>query len=377
MNLMNLMKSEKKQDGRIKASEFLSETGEMAALIRSGDWSKTPLGSTDTWPHSLKTVVRVMLSSRFAIWIGWGPELTFLYNDAYARMTLGKKHPWALGQPACEVWREAWEDLGPRVEEVVRYGQATYDQDLLLLLERSGQIEETYHTFSYSPLRDDEGNPGGLLCIVTEDTDRYIAERRLKVLSELAAQISTTRDEQELWTAIERSLGANKHDLPFSLIYLAETDNGRARLVCKTGINAGLAAAPLSIERDHRDEPWPVFEVLAQAEAVLVGDLADRFGNLPCGAWNVAPRMALVVPIAQQSQAQPVGIIIIGLNPYRPLDDVYRRFINLLAGQIGAGLADVRAYEAERKRAEALAEIDRAKTTFFPMQVMSFARRSP
>jgi PAS domain S-box-containing protein len=353
------------QDERMKASGFLSETGEMADLIRSGDWSKTPLGSPDSWPHSLKTVVRVMLSSRYAIWIGWGPQLTFLYNDAYARMTLGKKHPWALGQPAREVWREVWGDLGPRVEEVVRYGKATYDEDLLLLLERSGQIEETYHTFSYSALPDDEGNPGGLLCIVTEDTDRYIAERRLKVLSELSAQISTTRDEQELFAAIERSLGANQHDLPFSLIYLAEADNRRAQLVCKTGVEAGLAAAPLSIERARTDHPWPVFEVLAQAEAVLVDDLADRFGNLPCGAWNVAPRLALVVPIAQQSQAQPVGAIIIGLNPYRPLDDVYRRFINLLAGQIGAGLADVRAYATERKRAEALAEIDRAKTTFF------------
>jgi len=93
--------------------------------------------------------------------------------------------------------------------------------------------------------------------------------------------------------------------------------------------------------------------------------LTDRFENLPTGAWNDAPRMALVVPIAQQSQAQPVGTIIIGLNPYRPLDDVYRKFIDLLAGQIGAGLADVRAYATERKRAEALAEIDRAKTTFF------------
>ena len=116
----------------MKASGFLSETGEMADLIRSGDWSKTPLGSPDSWPHSLKTVVRLMLSSRYAIWIGWGPQLTFLYNDAYARMTLGKKHPWALGQPAREVWREVWGDLGPRVEEVVRYGKATYDEDLLL-----------------------------------------------------------------------------------------------------------------------------------------------------------------------------------------------------------------------------------------------------
>lgn len=242
-----------------------------------------------------------------------------------------------------------------------------------MLLERSGQIEETYHTFSYSPLPDDEGNPGGLLCVVTEDTDRYIAERRLKVLSELSAQISTTRDEQELCAAIERCLGANKHDLPFSLIYLAETDNRRARLACKTGIDAGLVATPLSIERDLPGKPWPAFEVLTQAEPVLVSNLTDRFGSLPCGAWNVAPQMALAVPIAQQSQAQPVGIMIIGLNPY----DVYRRFINLLAGQIGAGRADVRAYEAERKAPKRWLRLTGPRRRFFPMQVMSSARRSP
>src|ERR1700749_206482 len=113
----------KRQQAAGEIAGSLSGYGEMGALIESADWSAT-IGPLENWPTSLQTVVRIMLGSRYAIWIGWGPELTFLYNDAYGKMTLGKKHPWALGQPARDVWAEAWTDLGPRVEEVVRRGQA-------------------------------------------------------------------------------------------------------------------------------------------------------------------------------------------------------------------------------------------------------------
>ncbi len=278
------------QTNVIRVAEFLSDESEMATMMRAWDWSRTSMGSPDRWPNSLKTVVRIMLDSRYAIWIGWGPDLTFLYNDAYRAMTLGKKHPWALGQPAREVWAEAWRVLGPRVEEVVRHGQATYDENLLLLLERSGYPEETYHTFSYSPLPDDKGNIGGLLCIVVEDTARYIAERRLKVLRDVAAQVANTRTEDDLFSAITKCIGANQHDVPFSLIYLVEPPGQQAHLVCSTGIKPGHAAAPLLLEMNRvNDGPWPIQRVLSQVETVLIDDLADRFQHLPSGAWDVAP----------------------------------------------------------------------------------------
>src|SRR5690606_11086831 len=109
---------------------------------------------------------------RFAMWMGWGAELTFFYNDAYAWITLGRKHPWALGRPAREVWSEIWTDLDPRIRSVVEEGVATWDEALLLFLERSGYPEETYHTFSYSPIADDDGRTVGMLCVVSEDTER-------------------------------------------------------------------------------------------------------------------------------------------------------------------------------------------------------------
>ena len=146
--------------------------GEMASLMRAKDWSTTPLGKAAGWPQSLRTVVRVLLTSRFAMWMGWGPDLTFFYNDAYGAMTLGAKHPWALGRPSREVWAEIWSDIGPRIDHVLQTGQATWDDKLLLFLERSGFPEETYHTFSYSPVTDDSGTVCGNLCVVTEETER-------------------------------------------------------------------------------------------------------------------------------------------------------------------------------------------------------------
>src|SRR5665213_905276 len=143
---------------------FLAGGGEMGALMRTKDWSQTQVGSTETWSQSLRTVVQIMLGSRYAMWMGWGADLTFFYNDAY-RGTLGAKHPWALGPSAREVWREIWPTIGPRIDHVVQRGEATYDEGLLLFLERHGYPEETYHTFSYSPLPAEGGGIGGMLCV--------------------------------------------------------------------------------------------------------------------------------------------------------------------------------------------------------------------
>ncbi len=334
----------------------------MGERMRDFDWSQTPLGPPATWPQSLRTAVQIMLGSRYAMWMGWGTELTFFYNDAY-RPTLGTKHPWALGKPSREVWKEIWDDIGPRIEEVVTAGRATYDQDLPLILHRSGYPEETFHTFSYSPLPDDEGGIGGHLCVVIEDTERFIGERRLRVLHEIGARIANQKTAARLFAAVCECLATNSRDLPFTLIYLVESDGEHATLTCSTGIHANHPAAPRVLQLDTGE--WPINRARAESTAVIVDDLAARFGDLPTGGWDIAPRRAIVVPIAEPGQNQAAGAMIIGLNPYRPLDGAYRGFIDLLAGQIAAGLADVRAYEREKRRAEALAEIDRAKTAFF------------
>ena len=339
--------------------------GALGQLVREFDWTTTPLGAIEEWPQSLKTVVRTLLTSRFPMWMSWGPELTYLYNDDYARMTLGNKHPWALGRPSREVWKEIWDDIGPRIHRVLETGEATWDEALLLFLERSGYREETYHTFSYSPLSGDDGTVAGHLCVVTEETDRVIGERRLKTLRSLAGDLNNTITEEQVVSCIARCLGENQRDLPFTLLYLVTEDGNEARLACATGIAAGHSAAPGSIQLDQKNQPWPISELLAGKDSIVVEHLQERFEALPSGSWDKPPSRALLLPITSQGQDKPAGVIVAALSPFRPLDVSYAGFINLVAGQIAASVANARAYSAEKRRAEALTEIDRAKTAFF------------
>ena len=354
-------------ENRAEAPSARTETtvgdGEMRERIRQYDWSNSPLGAAELWPQSLRTVVNILLSSRYAMWMAWGAELTMLYNDAYAP-TLGLKHLWALGTPAKQVWAEIWPDVGPRIESVLTTGLATYDEGLLLFLERSGFPEETYHTFSYSPLLDDGGEIAGMLCVVTEETDRLIGERRVETLRQVASALSNTSTEEEVWRSLDTQLNANKYDLPFTLTYLFEA--GGARRVGASGISTDH---PLASEwiADGFDFPWPAQQVFQRPALGILCDLAQRreIDPPPPSVWNKPPKQAAIVSIRHQGQDQPAGFFVVGTNPYRRYDTAYRGFVELLAGQISAALNNARAYQAERQRAEALAEIDRAKTTFF------------
>jgi signal transduction histidine kinase/DNA-binding response OmpR family regulator len=332
-------------------------------LIASFDWSSTPIGDYAQWPESLKTTVRILLTSRFAMWMGWGDELTFLYNDSYAP-TLGVKHPWALGKPAREVWAEIWPDLDVRVRQVLSTGIATWDEGLMLFLERSGYTEETYHTFSYSPLSDDAGAVKGMLCVVAEETDRFIGDRRLATMRELASALAAARTEAEVLTVVEHTLGNNAKDLPFSMVYLVD-ESGNARLAARTGIDATHRAAPANIDILNADSPWSIASAIGDASPLVVDDLSSTFGDVPRGAWDIPPQRAVIVPISPRAGPLATGVFISGVNPYRRLDEGYRGFVELVAGQIGASLANARSFEEEKARAEALAEIDRAKTAFF------------
>ncbi|MFI7211429.1 SpoIIE family protein phosphatase [Micromonospora maritima] len=348
-------------DPRTRADVFAvdSEIGPDLARI---DWPAHPLGPPDGWPQSLRTAVRILLSSRFPMWMAWGPELTFFCNAAYRRDTLGRKYPWALGRPADEVWAEIWDDIGPRIDTVLRTGAATWDEGLLLFLERAGYREETYHTFSYSPLRDDDGTLVGMLCVVSEDTERVIGERRMATLRDLGSDPSVVRTERETLAFASRQLGRNRQDLPFTLTYLFG-DDGDARLVEATGLAAGHPAAPATLSPADPPSVWPL-RALTEGETVRVPLDGPAFADLPRGVWPDPPTEALLVPLRQQGAA-PYGFLVAGLNRYRALDDGYRGFVELAAGHVATGIASARTYQAQQRRAEELAELDRAKTAFF------------
>ncbi|MFJ9732058.1 SpoIIE family protein phosphatase [Streptomyces sp. NPDC101171] len=334
---------------------------EVGRDLAAVDWAATPLGPPQEWPQSLRTAVSILLSSRFPMWMAWGEQLTFFCNAAYRRDTLGRKYPWALGRPANEVWAEVWGDAGPRIETVLSTGEATWDEGLLLLLERSGYSEETYHTFSYSPLRDDSGAVVGMLCVVTEDTDRVIGERRMATLRDLGSDPSVIRTEREVLAFAGRQLCHNRKDLPFTLTYLFDGDT--ARLAGTSGIAPGHPVAPAVLPVGEPGGVWPA-ALLAGGEAAVVPLTGEAFAGLPTGDWPEPPVQALAVPLLQQGSA-PYGFFVAALDRYRVLDEGYQGFVELTAGHIASGIGSARSYQAQQRRAEELAELDRAKTTFF------------
>ncbi|RUR11643.1 ATP-binding protein [Legionella sp. km772] len=349
-------------------NSFISSanTSELGRLTCSFDWSTTPVGPIHTWPQSLITMVRTILSSRYPMWLAWGKELTMFYNDAYAHMTLGPKHPWALGRSFREVWSEIWDEVGPRAEAVLTTGISTWDEGLLLFLERNGFPEETYHTFSYSPAYDDRGNIGGILCVVTEDTERTIGERRLRTLRELAAR--TNEEAKSLDDACQAAahiLKKNPKDVTFSLLYLLNDDESKVSLVASCGIETGTPLSPESLTLTEVEQPWPFVVTLKSGDSTIVSEFAPNLGPLPGGPWPEPSPQAIVVPLAKSVQSQFSGFLVVGISARRPLDDAYRGFVDLIAGQVSIAINNAQAYEEERRRAEALAELNRAKTVFF------------
>ena len=336
----------------------------MSDLISSYEWSATPLGHVAGWPDSLKAAVRILVTSRFPMWMAWGPELTFLYNDAYARVTLGKKHPWALGKPAREVWHEVWNEVSSRIERALKTGEASWDETLPLFLERSGYPEESYHTLSYSPLVGAGGKIEGILCVVIEDTPRVFGERQLEALTTLAGSLVNANSKREVFAAIERGL-ADQKDIPFALVYLLQDGDCELTLVARSGIDAAHPAARLQFGAETGCDPWPIGQLIHENQAITVDNLPDFFSDLPTGVWDKPPSQARLVPICRRGQQKPAGVFIAALNPYRQLDSSYAGFLDLAAGQIAAGITNAEAYEAEKSRAEALADLDRMKTAFF------------
>jgi PAS domain S-box-containing protein len=352
---------------RVITDNVLSGGGEMGALMRSLDWSKTSIGAVTEWPQSLRTAVSICLSSRFPILIWWGPDYVKLYNDAYRPM-LGRKHPKALGQCGAECWPEIWPIIGPMLEGVITRGEATWSEDQLLLLDRNGYVEECYFTFSYSPIRDETGRVGGIFTAVTETTQRVLGERRLRTLRALAAEPAEARTPDDACSVVTRILGLNPHDLPFTLLYLLDDQTGRARLMGSTGIDPGRSVTHAVVDLRQGNStaaPWPFERVMDEQSPVLMTGLPSTVGVLPGGPWDDAPTSGIVLPIAKPGQRRPIGFQITGISPRRAFDDEYRGFVELVAGHIAAAIANARAHEEERSRAEALAEIDRAKNVFF------------
>jgi signal transduction histidine kinase len=339
----------------------------MGELMRVHDWSKTRLGSPEFWPQSLRTSVSTCLNCSFPILIWWGPALVKLYNDAY-RPILGAKHPRALGSAGEDVWPEIWHLIGPMLRRVMHQGEAAPAKDLLLPLRRHGYDEECYFSFSYSPIRDESGGVGGVFCPVIETTERVIGERRLHLLRAIAEYLTDLNTPAQACAAAMTCLReSGRHDFPFSAIYLIGDDPATAQLAGCAGFGPDGPACGETLRLDgtldRTGAATPFAAVVNSSETVMAENPSELLGALPVGPWSTPAERILLIPLGDGG-ARPAGLMLVGLNPHRPLDEM-RGFAELVAAQIAAAVAKARALVEERRRAEALAELDRAKTAFF------------
>lgn len=344
------------------ALDFIAGGGEMGALIRAKDWSQTPIGQIESWPQSLRTTVNICLSSDLPICIIWGRGLVQIYNDSY-RVICGEKHPRSMGQNFPECWREAWPVIGEAHDSALA-GKTAFLESQHIFLERHGYTEECFFTFSFSPIRDESGGIGGLFHPVIEMTAKNIGERRTRTLRDVAARTTNATRVEQACALAAQSLAGQELDVPFALIYLFDQGGASARLAGSTGLPAGTAASPERIETGETHS-WPLAEVANRGVAMVVEDLEARFGRVVCGPYPESPSVAIALPLTLPGSERPAGVLVAGVSGRLKLNEVYRDFYDLLAAAVTTALANGRTFEEERKRVEALAELDRAKTTFF------------
>ena len=341
-------------------------TDSTAAAHRDHDWAASALGAIDGWSPTLRSLVRNVLPSRMPVMLWWGPELRQLYNDAFADL-IGEKHPGAVGARAEGCWVEVWNDLGPLAERALS-GEAVYAHELPLLVHRHGFDEETFWTFSFSPIRGVSGEIDGLLVAAIDATEAVVRGRRLAVLRDIGA-ISTADGR-----SVDRLLG--------HIVTVLERHPGK------------VAFAVARLERG-RDEPLKVvrtFGTEAPSDAALPGDprlltevrdsCEAREEEVPAGGWAVPVTSAgarvthaIHLPIVDRSEDRVVAVLTVGINPHRAFDDDYRSFLDLMARQVSTAASDARAMGREQERSSELVELDRIKNRF--LQNVSHELRTP
>ena len=339
----------------------------MGALIRSMNWAKTPLGPIESWSPSLRMMIRFLLANRFPLLLWWGPRYVSIYNDPYCPV-LGTKHPWALGLPVSECWSEIWHILQPLIDTPFNGGPATWNDDIFLEINRYGFVEETHFTIAYSPVPDDTvpGGIGGVLATVHEITEKVVSERRVVALRDLGARVGDAKTAEEACAIAAQTLAGHARDVPFVLLYLLDSESTQAHLAGAAGVAMGEDISPAEIDLSESEgAAWPFAEVKARGSMQLVTSLGERFAAVPPGPWSGPPDTAVVVPIPSNISQVVAGFMVAGLSARLKFDEYYLDFLELVRTQVATAVANARAYESERRRAEALAELDRAKTAFF------------
>ncbi|HZJ67123.1 MAG TPA: histidine kinase dimerization/phospho-acceptor domain-containing protein, partial [Kofleriaceae bacterium] len=335
-------------------------TGEMGRRIAEFDWTTTSLGAIESWPRSFQSTIATLLGSRYPMILVWGEELLQFYNDAYIGL-IGNKHPEALGITVRETMAESWDTIGPMIAEVMATGIPNWVPANCLPLVRSGYLEESYFSLSCSAVDDDDGEIRGMLCVCSEVTEQVVNARRTRLLRELGAG-GETRSPEATCEHIARVIADHALDVPFAGLYLPSSDR-RALELCGCAHLPDSAAFPHRVALDATDSVIPFARVMA-GEVVTLEDL-DRHAAHRGGVFAEPVTRAMIMPIGSLDPSAPLGVMVAAVNPARAVDDAYRTFYEFMVARISSLIRNAQAFEAERRRAEALAEIDRVKTAFF------------
>jgi signal transduction histidine kinase len=350
--------SDKEQKGA-----WLVGGGEMAKFIKTMDWSRTPLGPMASWPQSLRTTVSLVQASNSPISLSWGPGHVQIYNDGYWPIC-GAKHPGSMGQDYRECWASAFPVIG-EAYVAAWSGKSAYLEKMRMFLDRNGFLEETWFTFSFSPITDESGRVGGLFHPVTEMTSQMLSERRTRTLRDLVARTAKARTSEEVFALSVQLFEESNLDLPFVLLYQVDSERRLAKLVGQVGMVPGTFMTEQRIALDVAAPRWPIGEVARSGVARQLDELDLRPLGRKVGPYPELPTSAFILPITQPGSESPAGVLVAGISSRLSLSEPYRGFCDLVAATVSNALANARAYEEQRRRAEALAEIDRAKTTFF------------
>lgn len=287
-----------------------------------------------------------------------------LYNDAYASFLGRGKHPAMLARSAEEAWLEIWPTIGPMIERVRKTGQSCWSEDVLMFFDRELPKEEVYVTFSFSPVLGEGNEVDGVFCACTETTEKLIGSRRLETLRRLGICAAEAQTVARACKASAEVLAENPYDVPFAAIYVLDEARTRLTLCGSAGLKEPHPLPPSVSLASGEHSAWPLAAVLQNRHAEEV-DLPRRGLLVPGGPWPEPADKAIVLPIPGAEHGGVIGLLITGTSPRRVLDAQYRSFFACVASHLGTAIAGARDHEAERRRAEALADLDRAKTTFF------------
>ncbi|GAB4447253.1 MAG: hypothetical protein OHK0015_51190 [Chloroflexi bacterium OHK40] len=330
----------------------LSGSPELAERINHFDWESTSLGPISAWPASLITAVGILLGSRFPMQLLWGPDYIHLYNDAYVPIA-SAKHPAALGRPGAAIWPEIWATTLEILEQVRSTGEPTWAEDLLLLLDEGGRLEERYFTFSYGPIRGDSGSVEGIFIAVSETTRRVIGERRLRTVRDLGTALGGLTREATVLSAAAEVVEANPADIPFALCYLFERARAGAKLAWAVRLSPGQAAGvqPTGAVEWADSAIWPVEELQRERVPVVVPLACTGLPPIIAPPWGVMVEAALALPLALPGEV-PIGFLIAGLSPRLRFDEAYREFLERLANQVAVAVAGARAHARAEQEVE-------------------------